>query len=190
MMIACQIFLTERLEELTLRDGSTRPYRSATPENIFFTEMPLDFLKDNDFAVCCLPLQDRDRKHGRLIARTRNAGKTAYDLTRRRYQREIMFRCLLYGSADALWGDTSFVGMAEQFRQAVANYRVIADTDNSAIRVNPQDGERPSDSETERDRKLRRPRLAIVRIVFTGGLQTTTNIPIIPSVTITPHVGA
>lgn len=190
MMLACQTFLIARLQELTLRDGYTKPYRSADPgANIFFDELPLDFLKDNDFAACCLPLQDRNKKSGRMIARTRNAGNTAYTLTRRRYQRDVMFRCLFYGSADTLWGGDVFTGMVEQFTQAVANYRVIADADESAIRIEPQDTARPWDSETERDRKLRRPRMAIVRILFVGGLQTTTTIPIIPSVTINPHVG-
>lgn len=190
MMPDCRTFLTARLEELLLGDGMTRPYRSAAPgANIFFDELPRDFLKDNDYAACCLPLQDRSRRSGKLIGQARTLGAAPkYTLTRRRYTREILFRCLLYGPADELWGSGANGGLVDRFLQGVARHRMIADSGNCAMLVDPHDAARPRDAGTELDRKLRRPRLAIVRIQFTGGIQTAADMPIIPSVTIVPLV--
>lgn len=194
MMQACRTFLTERLQELLLQDGTTAPFRPADPDTpgdvgtIFFTELPRDFLKDNDYAVCCLPLQDRTRRHGKLIAKELDPDKTEQTLTRRRFRREILFRCLLYGSAEALWGADSYSGLVDQLIQGVAEYRVIAASDDSAIRIEPSDAVRPWDSDTELDRKLRRPRLAIVRIQFSGGVQTSETQQVIREVTLTPEV--
>jgi len=196
MMQACRQYLTARLQELLLQDGVTAPFRPADPDTpgdlgtIFFEELPRDFLKDNDYAVCCLPLRDANKRHGKLIARSRTLGdEPQYTLTRRRFSREILFRCLLYGDAEALWGTEGFKGLADQFSQAIAECRVVADSGNSAIRVEPQDAARPWDSEVEKDRKLRRPRLAIVRVRFDGGIQTTRVQRIIPSVEIIPKIG-
>lgn len=190
MMGACRTFLTARLEELLLADGLTRPFRSADPGgNIFFDELPRDFLKDNDFAVCCLPLQDRTTRLGKLIGRVRTLGAAPkYTLTRRRYTREILFRCLLHGPADDLWGRGAAAGLVDRFLVALAGHRVIAASDDSVIRVDPQEATRPWDSGIELDRKLRRPRLAIARVRFSGGIQTTADMPIIPSVEIVPLV--
>lgn len=105
------------------------------------------------------------------------------------FTREVMFRCLLYGaSADDLWVSAGGTGLVEQFLQGVAEHKVIGDSDDSAIRIEPQDCARPWDSGVEMERKLRRPRLAIVRVLFSGGVQTTTTLPIIPDITINPHV--
>lgn len=204
-MQACRTFLTARLLELIVPGGAVHPYsdgllpplpegQAPDPEavppvkTIFFDELPVDFLKDNGYAVCCLPLQDRTRRHGKLIAKKLDEEKTEQTLTRRRFRREILFRCLLYGSAESLWGTDQYTGLVDQFSQGVANYRVIAAGDNSAISIEPSDAVRPWDSETEQDRKLRRPRLAIVRVQFSGGVQTTETQQLIRDVTLTPDV--
>lgn len=204
MIQGCETFLTARLKELTLLQGDSHPYSDGTlappPEgeepdpdavppakNIFFCELPLDFLKDHDYAACCLPLRDSNKKDGRLIAKERNEEMTEMTLTRRRYSREILYRCLLYAaSQDDLWESG---GMVEQFYQSIAKHKYIADADNSAIRIVPQDAARPWDAEEELNRKLRRPRLAIVRVQFTGGVQTTTTQPLIQTIEITPKIG-
>jgi hypothetical protein len=207
MFIACQTFLTARLLELLLADGHTHPYRVDAPAvpdnpavpgnqgvpavqgNIFFDELPLDFLKDNDYAACCLPLQDRKKKYGKLIGKARILGEhPKYSLTRRRFERELTFRCLLWAPAAELWSNGTVTGLAEQFDQLVAQYKVIADADNSVIRLEPQDSVRPWDSNVELQKKLRQSPLAIVRIQFTGGLQKVTAVPIATEVTINPHV--
>lgn len=198
MILACQTYLNARLTALVLPGTHTVPYIAVDPvipanpvRNIFYDELPLDFLKDHDYAVSCLPLQDRSKRNGKLIAKSRILlPSPIYTLTRRRFNREILFRCLLYAkTADELWGSASGSGLVEQFQQALADHKLIADSDNSAIKIAPQDTARPWDSGVELERKLRRPRLAIVRVLFTGGLQTTTALPIIPDVTITPHIG-
>lgn len=207
MIRTCETFLTARLKELLLSDGATHPYSNgilpSPPEgqepdpdavpptkNIFFGELPLDFLKDNDYAACCLALRDTNKHSGRLIAKERNEAFTEQTLTRRRYDRVILFRCLLYAhQEDDLWGSGSYTGLAEQFSQGIANYKCIADSDNSAILIAPQDAVRPWNTGEELNRKLRRPRLAIIRVQFTGGIQTTTTQPLIQSVEITPKIG-
>ena len=225
MMPACRKFLGDRLQELTLLDGETKPYLTADPgKNVFYDDLPDGFLKDNDFAVCCLPLKDSSKKYGKRIARTRSLGdqstapepteqltnentgsplvgdeslepltslgnKPFYSVVTRRFSREILFRCLLYGSSLELWGDDTRPGIAERFQKAMAQYKVIADQDNSAIKIEQQDIARPWDADVEMDKKLRRPRLAIVRVLFTGGIQATENISIATGVSITPNIG-
>jgi len=190
MNIACRTYLTARLEALTL-PGGVHPYVAGDedhPGNIFFEEIPLDFLKDNDYAACCLQLRDASTRHGKLIAKARNAGKTAYTFTRRRYRREVTYRCLLYvAQAVELWGSGT-AGLVEQLQQSIAANKIIAGSDNSAIRIDPQDAARPWDSDVEQQRQLRRPRLAIVRVQFSGGIQVIEEMPIIPSVEIVPHI--
>lgn len=191
MIAACRTFITARLQEMRLPDGITAPYREADPgKNIFFDELPLDFLKDNDYAVCCLQLQDRSKPYGKLIAKNRTLGaQPAYALTRRRFTREVIFRCMIYApTAELLWEEVAYTGLVEQFNQAIAGHKVIADVDNSAIRIEPQDSARPWDTGVELGRKLRRPRLAIVRVLFSGGIQTTETQPIIPDITFVPQV--
>ncbi|MDD2853534.1 MAG: hypothetical protein PHY09_16740, partial [Desulfuromonadaceae bacterium] len=184
---------------LLLADSSTHPYRGDEPDrNIFFEDLPTEFLKDNDYAVCCLPLIDRSRKFGKLISSVRAAAVEAegeptvpakYTRIRRRFNREITFRCLLYGlSGDELWGSGESIGLAEQFQQAVSDHKLFADADNSAILAEPQEIARPWDSDVEMERKLSRPILAIIRVEFKGGIQKTDTTPIIPGVTITPTV--
>jgi hypothetical protein len=215
-MLACQQFLTARLLELHLANGSS-PYRVDAPAvpddphvpgnqavpavqgNIFFDELPIDYLKDNDFAACCLPLQDRKKKYGKLIAKVRTLAVEAteddpavpakYTFTRRRYEREVTFRCMLWAPAASLWTNGAFVGLVEQFEQGVAQYKVVADADNSVVRIDPQEATRPWDTNVELEKKLRRPPIAIVRVQFTGGLQKKIEVGIIPDVSITPTVG-
>jgi hypothetical protein len=206
VIIACRAYMNARLKEIVLQTGTT-PYSDGTlpppPEgeepdpdavpparNIFFEDLPLDFLKDNDYAACCLELRDTSFRYGKLIDRKRNAEKTAYTFTRRRFRRELIYRCLLYAKrADDLWGSTGTTGLVEQLLQGIANNKVIAASDNSAIRIEAPDTSRPWDTDVEMERKLRRPRLAIVRVQFTGGIQTAETLPLIPSVEIVPLVG-
>jgi len=206
MILACRTFLTARLKELLLPDGVTHPYSDGIlpppaegeepdPEavppvrDIFFDELPIDFLKDHDYAACCLDLRDATKKSGRSIAKARNEELTELTVTRRRYDREILFRCLLYAlRPDDLWGTASYTGLVEQFYNVIAEHKWIADSDNSAIRVDPQDVARPWDTDEEMDRKLRRPKLAIMRVEFAGGIQKTATQPLITGVEITPSI--
>jgi len=189
MIPACRQFLSARLAELTLPDGYSRPFVAVEPgRTIFFGDMPRDFLKDNDYAANCLPLIDRSRRFGRLTGRTRDLVARTITLQRRKYSREILFRCLLFGPADELYGTSDRDGLMDRLQQSVAGYRKIsAIGDGSAIRIEPQDLVRPWDSETELGRKIDRPPLGIVRIQFVGGLQTASTIDLIPSVTINPQ---
>ena len=193
MMHACRAYLTHRLLGLILSDGYTLPYadeRCAEPRNIFFDELPRDFLKENDYAACCLPLRDASRRFGKLVGKSRSADKTAYALIRRRYTREVTFRCRLYAAtAEELWGTATRPGLVDQFQQGIAEHRQFADRGGSVIKVDPQDTARPWDTATELERKLNRPALALVRVQFSGGIQTVTELPLIPDVTITPLVG-
>jgi len=189
MKPACMTFLAARLEELTLSGGLIHPF-SADDEDrtIFFRELPTDFLHDSDYAVCCLPLIDRTTKHGALVKASRDQETKLLSTVRRRYKREIVFRCLIYGAADELYGTENSVGLVDRFVAGVAQYHHIASSDNYAILVNPQDAAPPWDARTEMDRKLKKPALAIVRIQFQGGVQVTKTIPLIPSFTIVESV--
>lgn len=196
MIPAIKTFLIETLQMLVLQDGETPPYLPADPEvegdlgTIFFGELPRDFLKDHDFAFQALALQDRKIKEGRLIGRVRNAEATRYRFTRRRYRREILFRCFIYAPRyEDLFGEEGFIGLVDQFEQTVANTRVLADSGNNVIHVELQDAVRPWGSESEADRQKGRPNLAIIRLKFNGGVHTTEEIPIIQTVEITPAVG-
>lgn len=188
MKQACETFLKDRLEALVLADGYTRPYRFVDPgKSIYFGELPRDFLKDNDYAVACLPLRDATRKNGRLIAKAVNQQAKTQTLTRRRYNREILYRIFLYAKqADELWGGNGYIGLVDLLTQGIANYHHISATDNSAILIDPQDVARPWDSDTERDRKLERPTMAIVRVEFKGGVQTVKTEALIPAAEVTP----
>lgn len=187
MMQSCRQFLTDRLQDLLLPDGYTRPFTlEPSSLTIFFQELPRDFLKDNDYAVCCLPLIDRNRKNGKLIGKSRDTVAKTETLIRRRFNREIMFRCMLFAPGDDLYGTAGFTGLMEQFNQAVAEYHHIASADNSVIMVEPQDCAISWDSEQEQGRKLDRPPLGIVRVQFSGGIQTSRTRSLITSVTIVP----
>jgi hypothetical protein len=186
MIEVCQRYLFERFWDLVLPAGALPPYGE---ESTFFGPLPRDFLKENDFAVQALLLQDRKKRDGRLIGRQRDADCRSYTLTRRRYRRELLYRVMLYTARfEDLWGEPGFIGLVDQLEQAVAGTRVLADSGNNAITVELQDAVRPWNSETESDRLRRRPHLAIVRIGFAGGIHTTEEIPIIPNVILTPQV--
>lgn len=197
MMPAIKIFLTGLFQDLLLPDGVTAPYLPADTltvndlGTIFFGDLPRDFLKDHDFAVQCLVLRDQKKRDGRLIGRQRNLEATNYTFTRRRYRREIMVRCLFWAARSAdLEGEDDYIGLIDQFEQAVIKTRVLADGGNNAIRVELQDSVvRPWDGEITTDRQKRRPYLALVRLEFIGGRHTLETVPIIQSVEITPAVG-
>lgn len=193
MIETCRNFLADRLRGLLLPAGTFAydggEFLPADEVNIFFGELPRDFLKDHAYAAQCLPLQDRKKPDGRLIGRARDAGATRYTFTRRRFRREVLFRCFLYAERfEELWGAPGYTGLVDQFEQAIAETKVIADSGNNAIRIEPQDAVRPWGAEAEADRLKRRPHLAIVRVQFTGGIHTTAEIPIIQDVQITPQV--
>jgi hypothetical protein len=190
MIQACKSFLTTRLQELALPDDAGRPYLADEENgNVFFDELLRDFLKDHEYAACCLPLQDRTKRYGKRIGRSLNTAKTAQTLMVRRFQREILFRCLLYApSFQLLWGDDAYKGLVEQFQEGIVKFKTIVASDNSAIRIEPQNATRPWDADVELERKLRRPRLAIVRVQFIGGVQTTAVQNMIRDITINPHI--
>lgn len=196
MIQACRQFLIARLQGLTLPDGYTKPFVRVEPNRtLFFEDMPRDFLKDNDYAVACLPLIDRSRKNGRLIGKSRTMTPVTeaapeiwrQTLLRRRFSREIIFRILLFAPADDLYGTDSYIGLVEQFNQAIAEHHHILDTDNSIILIEPQDRARPWDNDTEMGRKLDRPPLGIVRVQFSGGTQTSRNEAMITNIEINPQ---
>lgn len=196
MIDAVKTFLTLSLSGLLLQDGVTAPFRPADPDNpdvlqtIYFDELPRDFLKDHDYAAQCLPLQDRKRTDGRLIGRERNAEGTHYLFTRRRFRREILFRCFLWARTfEDLWGGSGFVGLVDQFEQVLTQTKVISDAGNNAVTVAPHDAVRPWNSETAADRVSRRSHLAICRVEFIGGIHTTESVPIVPSIEFVPSVG-
>lgn len=180
MRATIKTFLTARLMALELSRNQAPPYRRET---IFFGDLPRDYLKDNDYAAQCLVLQDRLKRDGRLIGKAANAGKTALTLTRRRYRREILVRCLFYAATyEDLWGTPTRLGLVDQFEREMAKYKALADAGNNLVQVELQEAARPWNSDAEADRIKRRPHLAIVRIGFVGGLQATSDVPLIQSV--------
>lgn len=185
MIEAAKSFLKLRLKEILIPDGVTPAY---TDDDIFFGNMTRDYLKDHDFAANCLILQDRKKKDGRLILKERNAENTYYTVTRRRFKRTVLFRCLLYAASYTdLWGEAGFTGFVDQFEQKVAEAdRVIPDSQNRAIEINLHDAIRPWDADIALRQVKKRPHLAISRVEFTGGIYTTTSVPIIPSIEIAP----
>ena len=186
MIEAIKIFLTACLTELALARLEADPYQTGEPGSIFFGDLPRDFLKDNDFAAQCLVLQDRKKRDGSLIRSARDAEHTVLTLTRRRYRREVLHRCLLYAETyDDLWGSE---GLVEKFESAVAAGKWLSDSGGSAIRIELQESTRPWGSDIENDRSKRRPHLAIVRISFSGGIQIDSDLPIIQGVEITPTI--
>ncbi len=194
MIATLKSFLTGCLTELSL-GGFSRPYRAARANgpddigNVFFGELPRDFLKDNDFAAQLLLLQDRKRRDGRTIARVRNAQATRYTFTRRRYRREILVRCILYAARfEDLWGETDRLGLVDQLEATIAGTRMLADSGNNAVTVELQDEARPWTVETAADRQKRRAHVAIVRISFVGGVHTQDEIPIVQSIDFNPQV--
>jgi hypothetical protein len=183
MIETIQNFLRDRLIELKRGYGQPVPYLDT---NIFFTELPRDFLKDNDYAACCLKLQDRKKKDGRIISRERNADCTLYTFTRRRYRRELLYRCFLHASTyDDLWGAD---GLVDQFEKAIAKFRVLADSNNRAIKIELHDSVQPSGAQAEQDRKKKRPYTAIIRVGFSGGIYTSWTAQIIPSIEFTSEI--
>lgn len=190
MIETCQTFLADCLSKL--RQSNDLPaYRygavyASEEVNVFFGELPRDYLKDHDLAVQCLLLQDRQKRSGRLIGRQRSADCSQYTFTRRRYRREVLYRVLLYaGRYEELCGGSGYIGLVDQLQQVITEApRVLADAGNNAVRVTLQDTVRPWDSEIAGDRQKRRPLPAIMRIEFTGGIHTTTTTSIIPSVEI------
>lgn len=182
MIDTIQTFLTDICKVLTLEAGAL----AYTGALIHFTELPRDFLKNNDYAVCCLKLQDRKKKDGRIISRIRNVACTDYTFTRRRYRRELLYRCFLHASTyDDLWGAD---GLVNQFEQAIAKFRVLADSNNRAILIDLHDSVVPTGAQAERDRKKKRPYTAIIRVGFSGGIYTSWTAPIIPSLDLTAEI--
>ncbi len=196
MMQPCRQFLIDRLQGLLLPNGYTKPYTAAEPSpTIFFQDLPRDFLKDNDYAVSCLPLIDRSRKNGKLIGKSRTIIPATDDLPRRcnqtllrrRFNREIIFRCILYAPEAELSGSANYTGLIEQFNQAVAGHHHILDTDDSIILIEPQDISAPWSSDAEMNRKLDRSSLGIVRVQFSGGTQTSRTEAMIDGIEFNPH---
>jgi hypothetical protein len=189
MMPTIKTFLTDCLVGCWLPRLLVDPYRDGEDGSIFFGDLPRDFLKDNSFAAQCLVLQDRKTRDGSLIDSARNVIHTSLKLTRRRYRRELLFRCLLHAETYAdLWGSEDVEGLVEQFERSVAARKWLSDSGGSAIRIELQDATRPWGADIEADRIKRRPHLAIIRVSFKGGLQITKDLPIISGVEITPTI--
>ncbi|PKN67185.1 MAG: hypothetical protein CVU57_04330 [Deltaproteobacteria bacterium HGW-Deltaproteobacteria-15] len=186
MIEACKTYLSARLKGLKLPDESGAYSDGA----IFFGNMATDHLKDNDYAVNCLMLQDRKKKDGRIVSRIRNEACTEYAFTRRRFSRTVLYRCFLHAKRwEDLWGEGGYTGLVDQLEQKITETsRVIADAENRAIRVSLHDAVRPWSMDDEAgQRTKRRPHTAIVRVEFIGGIYTTWTVPIVPDVEISPE---
>ena len=185
MIEACKHFLKEHLQELESVEGSF----AFTDENIFFGPRPRGFLKDHQFAACCLVLYDKKKKDGSLVANIRDEECKYYNRIRKRFERKIMFRIILYaGSFDNQWGFDAFKGLIDQLEQKIAEHKVIADELNNAVKIDLQDSIRPWDLEESRQMLKRRPHKAIARVEFIGGIYVQKKVPIIWDVDIQPSL--
>ncbi|MCG8643339.1 MAG: hypothetical protein MI862_26670 [Desulfobacterales bacterium] len=193
MIQACNQFLIDQISRLAA-DKEAVPY---TDENIFIGPMPRDFLKTHPFAACCLTLQDTKKKSGKLVSNIRSDDFTYYTRTFQRFERQITYRVLLYaaGFGDQwgqpehgnFWDMDVWTGLVDQLEQRIAGTRFIPDENNMAIRVEALDAIRPWNTDEARQRVKRKHHKAIVRVVFTGGIYTTQQVPIVGDVNIQPE---
>ena len=192
MIEACKQFLNDQIRELYGYE-KVFPFEDG---NIFFGPKPRDFLKDHQFAACCLVLHDKKKKDGSLVSSVRDEACEYYTRTRRRFERKIMFRVLLYadsfgdqwGQTDipGLWDFEAFKGLVDQLEQRIAEHKVIVDEFNNAVKIDLQDSLRPWDAEEARQSLKKRPLKAIVRVEFAGGIYVQKKVPIIGDVNIQP----
>ena len=189
MIEACKQFLFDRLAEVVKTDGNPAftGASQGNPGNVFFGPMPRDFLKNNQYAACCLVLQDEKKKNGRLMSNTLNADKTEFIRYYRTFVRQVLYRVILY-AADFKdqWGESEFKGFIDQLEANTANHKIIADELSMAVGVELFDSIRPWDQEEARQAIRRRSHKAIARINFTGGIYMIVTIPAIRDVEIEP----
>jgi hypothetical protein len=186
MIAACKAFLTLRLKEILLESGLS----AYNDDNIFFGNMARDFLKTNEYAANCMIFSDEKKKDGKIVSHVRNEVCTEYTYTRRRFKKDVLFRCFLHAKRfEDLWGSPGFIGLVDQFAQKITEAeRVIPDSNNNAIRVELHDAVRPWNTDDVNDRVRRLPHKAIVRVEFSGGVYASWTVPIVPDVTITTEV--
>ena len=101
MIEACKQFLIDRVKEI---EDSDQGYPFGS-DNVFFSPLPRDFLKENSFAACFLVAMDKKKKNGRLMSNVRDLENNVFIKTYRRFERKIMVRCILYASSfEEHWG--------------------------------------------------------------------------------------
>ncbi|MCP3942214.1 MAG: hypothetical protein GY710_12110 [Desulfobacteraceae bacterium] len=192
MIEACKQFLIDRVQEITDSDQG-QPF---TPDNIFFSPLPRDFLKKNRFAACLLVAMDKKKKNGRLMSNVRDLEAHVFVRTYKRFERKIMVRCILYASSfedlwskkkGEIWDLNAFKGFVDQLEQNIAKHKVIADELNNAVKITLEDSIRPWDLEEGRQSLKKTPHKAIVRVEFKGGIYVQKQVPIIKSVDIQPE---
>ncbi len=122
MIEACRQFLSGRLQDLETKGGAW----VFNDDNIFFEPLPRDFLKSNQYAACCLILQDEKKKDGRMMANIRNEACTEYTRIRMAFARRVVYRVSLY-AADfkTQWGEEEFKGFIDQFEELVAQHNIV-----------------------------------------------------------------
>ena len=165
MIDDCKAFLESQIKALSQYDDS----------NVFYNEMKRDFLKDNDYAVLYGLAKDTKTPTGRKVHREKNSDGTAYTYIIQRYRRVLIYRIIFHAPDDDIL-DT----ITEDFEQAIAEVKKIY-SGGIEVKVILDDTVR---NQEKRDRRLRRPEKAIVRISFEGGLYVRKDTPIIQDVNI------
>ena len=193
MIEACKAHILSTLTGI-MGDETPFPFDDG---NVFFTPLPRDFLKSNPFAVCCLIHTDKKRAAAKMMANTRSDDFKYYTRIYRRFERQILFRVLLFagtfteqwGKPDVenLWDFDAYKGIVNIFEQRISEVRIISDELDCAVRIQVQDSFRPWDDEEARQTLTRRQHKAVVRVEFTGGIYVTKKIPIIQDVDIQPQ---
>jgi len=164
MIDDCNAFLESHIKALSQYDDS----------NVFYDQMKLDFVKDNDYAVLYGLAKDSKKPTGRKVWKEKNVDNTAYTYTIQRYSRTLIYRIIFYAPREDI--DT----ITEGFEQAIAEVKKIYSS-GIDVKVVLDDTVR---NQEKRDRRLKRPEKTIIRISFEGGLYLKKDTPIIQDVNI------
>ena len=170
-MHVCQTYLAAQIKDLA-------PYDDT---NVFFEQLKRDFLKSQPYAALYDIARDEKKPVSRKVFRSVNADRTVCTYTIQRYQKRLTFRCFFWAPDKEELED-----ILKSFEQNISERKKIPDSQGIEIKVILDDVVRKPE---ERDRRLRRPELAIVRIVFEGGIFVERSNPIIQDVTIYPDKG-
>ncbi|MCG8553584.1 MAG: hypothetical protein MI799_24535 [Desulfobacterales bacterium] len=193
MIGACKQFIIDQLVEV-MGDDTPFPFDDT---NIFFEPLPRDYLKTHTFAACCLVQTDKKKRAPRLMSSTRSTDCKYFTRVYRKFERQILFRVLLYAptfeaqygkaQVDNVWDFDAYAGIVNAFEQRVAGTRVIPDGLNNAVTVELEDSFRPWTRDEASLALKRGPHKSIVRIEFTGGIYVTKQFPILQGVELQPE---
>jgi len=165
-MHVCQTLLNEQIKRLG-------PY---SDDNVFYEKMARDFLKDNDYAVLYDLARDQKKPVSRKVYRKVDSNNTQCTYTIQRYQKVLTFRCFFWAPDQGI-----LEGILREFEQNITEIKRIPDSNGVSVKVILDDVVR---SQEKRDRRLRRPEMAIIRINFEGGLFVRKSNPIIQNVNV------